>query len=170
MNKTIHYLGLDVHKNSIHVAIAVEEGCQLRSYGTTTAKLADLDKLIKKLQHPGVELRFCYEAGPTGYVICRHLKKRAYSCEVIAPSLIPQKPSDQVKTNRRDAKMLARLFRAGELTSVMSRTRRTRLSAIWTSPLQRRQGPVPRPATAQGFAPAPGFSLRGQNQLGARSL
>jgi transposase len=118
MKKIIHYIGLDVHKNSIAVAIAVENGGELRSYGTVGGKLADLDKLIKKLEHPGVELRFCYEAGPTGYVICRHLKKRAYSCEVIAPSLIPQKPSDQVKTNRRDAKMLARLFRAGELTSV----------------------------------------------------
>jgi len=118
MKKTIHYIGLDVHKNSIAVAIAVEDGGELRSYGTIGGKLADLDKLIKKLEHPGVELRFCYEAGPTGYVICRHLKKRAYPCEVIAPSLIPQKPSDQVKTNRRDAKMLARLFRAGELTSV----------------------------------------------------
>jgi len=118
MNKIIHYIGLDVHKNSIAVAIAVEDGGELRSYGTVGGKLAALDKLIKKLEHPGVELRFCYEAGPTGYVICRHLKKRAYACEVIAPSLIPQKPSDQVKTNRRDAKMLARLFRAGELTSV----------------------------------------------------
>jgi transposase len=100
---------LDVHKNSIAVAIAVGDGGELRSYGTIGGKLADLDKLIKKLEHPGVELRFCYEAGPTGYVISRHLKKRGYVCEVIAPSLIPQKPSDQVKTNRRDAEMLARL-------------------------------------------------------------
>jgi len=118
MKKIIYYVGLDVHKNSIAVAIAVGDGGELRSYGTIDGKLADLDKLIKKLEHPGVELRFCYEAGPTGYVISRHLKKRGYVCEVIAPSLIPQKPSDQVKTNRRDAKMLARLFRVGELTSV----------------------------------------------------
>src|SRR5437773_9440389 len=118
MKKIIHYIGLDVHKNSIAVAIAVEEGGELRGYGAIGGKLAELDKLVKNLEHPGVELRFCYEAGPTGYVICRHLKKRAYPCKVIAPSLIPQKPSDQVKTNRRDAKMLARLFRAGELTSV----------------------------------------------------
>jgi hypothetical protein len=63
MKKTIYYVGLDVHKNSI----AVGDGGELRSYGTIGGKLADLDKLIKKLEHPGVELRFCYEAGPTGF-------------------------------------------------------------------------------------------------------
>src|SRR4051794_9797454 len=100
MKNTIHYIGLDVHKNSIAVAIAVEDGGELRSYGTIGGKLADLDKLIKKLDHPGVELRFCYEAGPTGYVLCRHLKKGAYHCDVIAPLLIPQKPSDPPPSGR----------------------------------------------------------------------
>src|SRR5207248_8480701 len=77
-----------------------------------------LDKLIKKLQQPGVELRLVYEAGPCGYVIYRHLKKKELHCEVIAPSLIPRKASDRVKTDRRDADQLARLYRAGELTAI----------------------------------------------------
>jgi len=112
-----HYIGLDVHKDSIAVAIAVENG-ELRFYGKIGGKAADLDKLIKKLAHPEVELRFCYEAGPTGYVIYRHLKKLGYDCRVVAPSLIPRKASDRVKTDRRDSQTLARLFRAGELTFV----------------------------------------------------
>jgi len=84
----------------------------------TGGTLDALDKLIKKLQLPGVELRFVYEAGPCGYVICRHLKKKGLHCEVVAPSLIPRKASDRVKTDRRDAQQLARLYRAGELTAI----------------------------------------------------
>ncbi len=113
----IHYVGLDVHKDSISVAIAVAGG-ELRFYGKIGGKVADLDKLIKKLAHSEVELRFCYEAGPTGYVIYRHLKKHDQECRVVAPSLIPRKASDRVKTDRRDSQTLARLFRAGELTFV----------------------------------------------------
>ena len=70
-----------------------------------------MDELIQRLSLPGVELRFCYEAGPTGYPLCRHLRKHGYVCEVVAPSLIPKKASDRVKTNRRDSDQLARLFR-----------------------------------------------------------
>ena len=117
MNKIIHYQGFDVHKDSIAVSIA-EQGGELRFYGNIGGKLADVDRLVKKLQKPGVELRFCYEAGPTGYVLCRHLRKQGYICEVVAPSLIPKKPSDRVKTNRRDSTQLARLYRAGELTFI----------------------------------------------------
>lgn len=117
MKKTVHYIGLDVHKESIAVAIAVNKG-ELRRYGVIGGKLADIDKLVKKLQGDGVELRFCYEAGPCGYVIYRHLAKRGLSCAVVAPSLIPRKASDRVKTDRRDALSLARLYRAGELTPI----------------------------------------------------
>ena len=63
-------------------------------------------------------LRFCYEAGPTGYPLCRHLRQQGFKCDVVAPSLIPKKASDRVKTNRRDSQQLARLFRAGELTGI----------------------------------------------------
>jgi transposase len=117
MSKIIHHLGLDVHKDSISVAIAEPSG-EVRHYGTIGGKLADVDRLIKKLHKPDVELRFCYEAGPTGYVLQRHLQQQGFQCHVVAPSLIPKKPSDRVKTNRRDCLNLARLFRAGELTFV----------------------------------------------------
>jgi transposase len=118
MNKKVHYIGLDVHKESIAVAIAPQGDKEARDYGIIGGTLDALDKIIKKLQQPGIELRFVYEAGPCGYVIYRHLKKKKLHCEVIAPSLIPKKASDQVKTDRRDARQLARLFRAGELTAI----------------------------------------------------
>lgn len=114
----ILYVGLDVHKESIVVATAPEGDTPVELYGQIGGTLDALDKLIKKLEKPEVELRFVYEAGPCGYVIYRHLVKREYHCQVIAPSLIPTKASDRVKTDRRDARQLARLFRAGELTAI----------------------------------------------------
>jgi transposase len=118
MSKTVHYLGLDVHKETIAVAIAPAGDTEVRNYGIIGGTLDALDKLIKKLQQPELELRFVYEAGPCGYVIYRHLKKRKLHCQVVAPALIPKKASDRVKTDRRDAAQLARLFRAGELTAI----------------------------------------------------
>jgi transposase len=112
------YVGLDVHKESIVVATAPEGDTEAQLYGKIGGTLDALDKLVKKLIKPDLELRFVYEAGPCGYVIYRHLKKLGYFCEVIAPSLIPTKASDRVKTDRRDARQLARLFRAGELTAI----------------------------------------------------
>lgn len=114
----ILYVGLDVHKESIVVATAPQGDTQVELYGQIGGTLDALDKLIKKLAKPDLELRFVYEAGPCGYVIYRHLVKGRYHCEVIAPSLIPTKASDRVKTDRRDARQLARLFRAGELTAI----------------------------------------------------
>jgi transposase len=114
----ILYVGLDVHKDSIVVATAVAGDQPAELYGKIGGTLEALDKLIKKLAKPNLELRFVYEAGPCGYVIYRHLTKRQYPCQVIAPSLIPTKASDRVKTDRRDARQLARLFRAGELTAI----------------------------------------------------
>ena len=118
MSTVIHFIGLDVHKESVSVSIAPSHSTEVRFYGNIGGALDDVDRLIKKLAQPGVELRFCYEAGPTGYPLCRHLRKRGYVCEVVAPSLIPKKASDRVKTNRRDSAQLARLFRAGELTGI----------------------------------------------------
>lgn len=120
MSKIIHFLGLDVHKESVAVSIAPSDSTEVRFYGTIGGRPTDLDQVIKKLQSaaPGAELRFCYEAGPTGYPLCRHLRQQGFICEVVAPSLIPKKASDRVKTNRRDANQLARLFRAGELTGI----------------------------------------------------
>jgi transposase len=114
----ILYVGLDVHKESIVAATAAQGDTEAQLYGKIGGTLDALDKLVKKLTRPDLELRFVYEAGPCGYVIYRHLKKRQLYCEVIAPSLIPTKASDRVKTDRRDARQLARLFRAGELTAI----------------------------------------------------
>ena len=115
---TVLFVGLDVHKESIVVATAPQGDTAVELYGQIGGTLDALDKCIKKLAKPNQELRFVYEAGPCGYVIYRHLKKSRYHCEVIAPSLIPTKASDRVKTDRRDARQLARLFRAGELTAI----------------------------------------------------
>jgi transposase len=117
MQFTTKYVGLDVSKEKISVAIA-DEGRELpRYYGTITHTPAALRKLIKDLG-PANSLAFCYEAGPTGYETHRWIESMGASCTVIAPSLMPKRPGDHVKTDRRDAEQLARLFRAGELTAV----------------------------------------------------
>jgi transposase len=118
MKKTVHYIGLDVHKETIAVAIAPENTTEVRHYGIIGGTLDAVEKLVKKLSGETIELRFVYEAGPCGYVLCRYLKSKGIRCDVVSPSLIPKKASDRVKTDRRDAEQLARLFRAGELTAI----------------------------------------------------
>lgn len=113
----VKYVGLDVHAETIAVAIADSSGT-VRSYGTVPAHSHAVDRLVRKLASEGADVRYVYEAGPTGFWLCRHLRARDIPCEVIAPSLVPQKASARVKTDRRDALNLARLFRAGELTPV----------------------------------------------------
>src|SRR4051812_26389769 len=114
MNKIVHYVGLDVHKDSI----APQNTTEVRRYGIIGGTLAAMDSLIKKLSKAELELRFVYEAGPCGFVICRHLRNKGIHCDLVCPSLIPKKASDRVKTDRRDADQLARLYRAGELTAI----------------------------------------------------
>jgi transposase len=113
------YVGLDVHKSSIEVAIA-ESGRrnEVRSYGRIEGSLVALDKVIRKLESKGSTLFFVYEAGPCGYEIYRHLSKKGYDCIVVAPSMIPKQSGNRIKNDRRDAQMLARLHRAGELTNI----------------------------------------------------
>jgi transposase len=115
----ITYVGLDVHKEGIVVAEA-EDGLrgEVREYGRIANTPAALDRLARKLSREGAKLRFCYEAAPCGYGIQRHLSARGHECVVVAPSLIPKRAGDRVKTDRRDAASLARLHRAGELTAV----------------------------------------------------
>src|SRR5215510_8433786 len=115
----ITYVGLDVHKDGIVVAVA-EGGLrsEVRDYGRIANTPAALQRLVGKLGHKGVELRFCYEAGPCGYGIQRQLSAAGHDCVVVAPSLIPKRPGDRIKTDRRDASSLAKLHRAGELTAV----------------------------------------------------
>ena len=119
MADRITYVGLDVHKDSIVVAVAAGglRG-EVREYGRIANTSTALDRLLRKLGGDGMRLRFCYEAGPCGYGIQRRLSTRGHECVVVAPSLIPKRAGDRVKTDRRDAAGLAKLHRAGELTAV----------------------------------------------------
>ena len=113
------FVGLDVHKKTISVAMAeATAGAEVRFYGTIANMPDTIRGLCKKLTKDGQQLHFCYEAGPCGYGLHRLLSGLGHDCTVVAPSLVPKKPGDRVKTNRRDATMLARLHRAGELTAV----------------------------------------------------
>ena len=119
MKKRITFVGLDTHKNSIEVALADNgRNTEVRLYGSIGGDLASLDKMIRKLQATGTELRFVYEAGPCGYQIYRHLRAQGLQCDVVAPSMVPKRSGDRIKTDRRDACNLARLYRAGELTAI----------------------------------------------------
>jgi len=116
---SIKFIGMDVHKNSITIAIAdLDSRGPARSYGTINNDLSALDKFCRKMVSTANQLHFVYEAGPCGYGICRHLTEKGFDCMVAAPSLIPKKSGDRIKNDRRDAKMLARLHRADELTAV----------------------------------------------------
>lgn len=101
------FVGLDVHKESIAVAYVRDiTGAEVLSLGTIGTRQCDLDKLIRKLHGKAARLEFVYEAGPCGYWLYRYLTKRGLSCQVVAPSLIPRKPGDRVKTDRRPCRSL----------------------------------------------------------------
>jgi transposase len=112
----LRFVGLDVHAATIAVAVAEPNG-EVRSLGVIANRLEPVRKMIGKLG-PLSELRTCYEAGPTGYVLYWQLTALGVACEVIAPSLVPTKAGDRVKTDRRDAEKLARCYRAGDLTAI----------------------------------------------------
>ena len=116
MREKLRFLGLDVHAETIAVAVAETNG-ETRSLGTIANREESIRKFIKKLGSPE-QLRACYEAGPTGFVLYWQLTQLGVDCAVVAPSLVPKKPGDRVKTDRRDALKLAHCHRNGDLTAV----------------------------------------------------
>jgi transposase len=119
MSNSTKYVGLDVSKSKIAVAIAEEGRQEPRYWGTIPHSKEAIRKLIQQLRKTeDIVLEVCYEAGPTGYVLYRWLLEMAISCTVVAPTLIPKRAGDRVKTDKRDALRLAQLFRAGELAPI----------------------------------------------------
>src|SRR5438445_13808323 len=116
MRKDTRFVGLDVHAETIAVAVVEPEG-ELRFLGTIPNRPEAIRRLMKRLG-PAARLRACYEAGPTGYVLYWQLTELGVHCDVVAPSLVPVKSGDRVKTDRRDAEKLARCYRSGDLTPV----------------------------------------------------
>ena len=115
MNR-VRFVGLDVHADTIAAAVAEMDG-EVRSLGVIPNRAESIRKLVKKLG-PAEHLRVCYEAGPTGYVVYWQLTALGVRCEVVAPTLVPVKSGERVKTDRRDALKLARSYRSGDLTPV----------------------------------------------------
>jgi len=116
MRKDIRYVGLDVDSEKMAVAVAEPTG-EVRSLGSIPYREESVRRLVKRLG-PASRLRACYEAGPHGYGLYWQLAKLGVHCDVVAPTLVPVKSGDRVKTNRRDAEKLARCYRAGDLTAV----------------------------------------------------
>ena len=113
----IIYLGMDVHKDSITIAVLPEDAKTPTRLDRLPNDLAKLKRWLARTARDG-DLRACYEASGAGYVLHRALREWGYACDVIAPSLIPKRPGVQRKHDKRDAADLARLYRAGELTTV----------------------------------------------------
>src|SRR5438034_463641 len=116
MPTNLRYLGLDVHAETIAAASAEPEG-EVRALGILPSGPGAITKLIRKLE-PRHGLHACYEAGPCGYVLYWQLTQLGVHCDVVAPTLVPTKPGDRIKTDRRDAARLARCYRSGDLTPV----------------------------------------------------
>lgn len=112
MRDCAKFVGLDVHKSTIAVAIAEGDRRPPVAYGLIENTPEAIARLVKRLSK-GNSVRFCYEAGPCGYEVHRQITRLGHQCDVVSPSLIPRKAGDRVKTDRRDALSLARLCRAG---------------------------------------------------------
>ena len=117
MSERTRFLGLDAHAHTVAVAIAEEVGAP-SEYGVIPNDPSSVRRMVGRLGGPGVRLVACYEAGPTGYTLHRQLQAMGVECMVVAPSLVPVRSGDRVKTDRRDALKLARLLRSGDLTPI----------------------------------------------------
>lgn len=117
MSERTRFIGLDVHKASISVAVAGPSG-EPEDHGTIANDGQSVRRLLRRLGDDGHQLIVAYEAGPTGYALHRQVRAMGIDCIVVAPSLIPVRPGDRVKTDRRDAAKLARLLRSGDLVAV----------------------------------------------------
>ncbi len=118
MKASVVYVGMDVHKDSITIAVAREGREPAEAWKTIPNDGVRLRKALRMLTRDGGALRVCYEAGPTGFGLYRRLREAGIDCIVVAPSLVPGKPGDRVKTDRRDARKLAHFLRSGDLTEV----------------------------------------------------
>jgi transposase len=119
MAKGITFIGLDTHKETITAALAVEgRDGEVRGLGRIANRPVAVERFVRALAKRHGRLRFCYEAGPCGYGLYRQLRRLGHECIVAAPSLIPRRPGDRIKTDRRDSMKLARQDRAGELTAI----------------------------------------------------
>lgn len=114
------FIGLDVHKETIAVSVALAGRSKPESLGEIANRPKKIAKLVESLSEKfgGEVMLFCYEAGPCGYILYRQIIESGHDCQVVAPSLIPKKPGERIKTDRRDAMKLARMLRSGDLTSV----------------------------------------------------
>jgi transposase len=116
-NDSTLFVGVDLHKDSTTVAYALDHG-EIETLGKTGTSQIEIDRLCKRLKAKGRHIKVVYEAGPCGYGLQRRLAAKGFECMVCAPSLIPRKPGERVKTDRRDAIKLVRSLRAGDLTAV----------------------------------------------------
>ena len=169
-SSTTLYVGLDVHKESIAVAYAPDDrDSDVVARGTIGTRQCDIDKLIRTLKSKSARLVFVYEAGPCSYWLYRYLTGKKLTCWVIAPSLIPRKAGDRVKTDRRDAVTLARLMRSGDLTPIyvpdLADEAIRDLTRAREDALER---PQVRQVPLEGLSAAPGYPLPRQGQLGSR--
>jgi transposase len=131
----IMYVGLDVHKATVSVAVAEgRRGGEVRHVGVFSNRPDHIAKLVKRLGRGGWRLSFCYEAGPCGYGLHRQLTELGHDCIVVAPSLIPVKAGERVKTDRRDAVMLAKLHGAGNHGHAASNPRMRACSSVVFAP------------------------------------
>jgi len=122
MAESITVVGMDAHKEWIKVALLLPGGTKAVEWQVASEKAA-VRRMVRKAQRLGRgEVHFCYEAGPCGYAVKRWIEEWGSVCVVVAPSLIPRKPGDRIKTDRRDARKLAELYRAGLLTEVHAPT------------------------------------------------